>query len=324
MDRFTLERYRGCLVGLAVGDALGAPVEGMGREEIARRYGRVRELFSGGWLGLGAGEWTDDTAMMLCIARSIVEKGRFDPEDIALKFLGWFRAGALGIGRTTWVALEALRGGAPWQDAGRIAHQRLGGLSAGNGSIMRCAPIALLDAKNHERLIKESIDSSLITHWDPRACWGAVALNLAITQLLYRDKATLIDKVVTKIKQPDVRGALEKVEKMRMADLVPSGFVLDTLQAALWCFLNTSSFEDALVSAVNLGGDTDTIGAVCGALSGAWYGLEKIPSRWQQPLVGRLEVIELATKIYELAQSTSSARGASGKSESGHRAESSR
>ena len=296
-----IERFRGCLVGLALGDALGAPVEGMGREEIERRYGRVRELFGGGWLGLGPGEWTDDTAMMLCIARSIVGKGRFDPEDIALKFLGWFRAGALGIGRTTWVALEALRGGASWQDAGQIAHQRLGGLSAGNGSIMRCAPIALLDAKNHERLIKDSIASSLITHWDPRACWGAAALNLAIAQLLYEDRGVLLDKIVGKIEQPEVRQAVAKVEVMRMEDVVPSGFVLDTLQAALWCFLNTSSFEDALVSAVNLGGDTDTIGAVCGALSGAWYGLEKIPSRWQQPLAGRGEIIELATKIYELA-----------------------
>jgi ADP-ribosyl-[dinitrogen reductase] hydrolase len=90
---------------------------------------------------------------------------------------------------------------------------------------------------------------------------------------------------------------------MGMEDLVPSGFVLDTLQAAMWCFLNTDSFEDAVVYAVNLGGDTDTIGAVCGALAGAWYGLEQIPSRWQQPLDGRQEIIELATGIYGLAQS---------------------
>ena len=284
-----------------MGDALGAPVEGMWREDIERQYGRVTEFFSGGWLGLRPGEWTDDTAMMLCIARSIVEKGRFDPEDVAQKFLGWFQAGALGIGRTTWVALEALSRGASWQDVGRIAHHRLGGLSAGNGSVMRCAPIGLLDAKNHERLIEDSIASSLITHWDPKACWGAVALNLAISQLLCEDRSGLLDKIVGKIEQPEVREAVAKVEIMRMEDLVPSGFVLDTLQAATWCFLNTSSFEDALVAAVNLGGDTDTIGAVCGALSGACYGLGEIPLRWQQPLAGRLEIIELAERIHELA-----------------------
>jgi len=305
LNSFTLERFRGCLVGVAVGDALGAPVEGMGREEIARRYGRVQDLFGGGWLGLGPGEWTDDTAMMLCIARSIVEKGRFDPEDVAKKFLGWFRAGALGIGRTTWVALDALGGGASWREAGRIAHERLGGLSAGNGSIMRCAPIALLNANNAERLIGDSIDSSLITHWDPRACWGAAALNLAIAQLLCGGREALLERLLGRVEQPEVRESVAWAGGMRMEDLVPSGFVLDTLQAAIWCFMNTDSFEDAVVSAVNLGGDTDTIGAVCGALAGAWYGLDQILSRWQEPLDGRLEIIELATEIYRLAQSRS-------------------
>ena len=293
-------------MGLAVGDALGAPAEGMTRDEIERRYGRVTELLGGGWLGLGAGEWTDDTAMMLCIARSIVEKGRFDPQDVALKFLGWFRAGALGIGRTTWVALDALSTGASWQDAGRIAHERLGGLSTGNGSIMRCAPIGLLDFKDPQRLIRDSINSSLITHSDPLACWGAAALNLAISKLLCDDRDGLIDNILDKIEQPEVRQALEKVEEME--DVVPSGFVLDTLQAALWCFLNTSSLEDALVAAVNLGGDTDTIGAVCGALAGACYGLGEIPLRWQQKLAGRVEIIELAERIYELAQGEASSR----------------
>lgn len=305
MDSFTLERFRGCLVGVAVGDALGAPVEGVGREEIARRYGRVQDLFSGGWLGLGLGEWTDDTAMMLCIARSIVEKGHFDPEDVAQKFLGWFRAGALGIGRTTWVTLDALGGGATWREAGRIAHDRLGGLSAGNGSIMRCAPIALLDANDTERLIKDSIESSLITHWDPRACWGTVALNMAIAQLLCGGREALLERLLGSVEQPEVRDSVARVAGMRMEDLVPSGFVLDTLQAAMWCFMNTDSFEDAVVSAVNLGGDTDTVGAVCGALAGAWYGLERIPSRWQQPLKGREEIIELATGVYRLAQARS-------------------
>ena len=290
------------MVGLAVGDALGAQVEGMWPEEIQRRYGRVTELLGGGWLGLGPGEWTDDTAMMLCIARSIVEKGRFDPDDVALKFLAWFEAGALGIGRTTYVALDALTRGASWRDAGRIAHDRLGGMSAGNGSIMRCAPIALLDGKDPERLIRDSIDSSLITHWDPRACWGAAALNLAISQIIYEGRDGLVERVIDRIDNADVRQAMAGVAGMRREDIVPSGFVLDTLQAALWCFLNTSSFEDALVAAVNMGGDADTIGAVCGALAGACYGLEEMPKRWQQPLAGRLEIVELAERIYELAQ----------------------
>jgi ADP-ribosyl-[dinitrogen reductase] hydrolase len=169
-----VSRFRGCLVGLGVGDALGAPVEGMSRLEIKRRYGRVAEMLGGGWHGLPPGGYTDDTAVMLCIARSIVDRGCFDPEDVADKFLRWFNAGPVGIGRTTWIALSEMKRGASWREAGRIAHGRLGGLSAGNGSIMRCAPIALLHFNDYEMLVKDSIESSILTHWDPQACWGAV------------------------------------------------------------------------------------------------------------------------------------------------------
>ncbi len=297
-----LDRFQGCLLGLAVGDCLGAPVEGLDKWQIERRYGRLTEMLGGGWLSLDRGEHTDDTAMMLCIARSIVEKGGFDPEDVASKFLDWFNAGPVGIGRTTWIALGEIKSGASWKEAGRIAHQRLGGLSAGNGSIMRCAPIGLLHLRRPERLISDSIDSSLITHWDPQARWGTVAVNLAIAQLLQGRKDDLLKNIEGKIEQIEVREAAARVESMKIEELETSAYVLDTLQAALWCFLNTSSFEEALVTAVNLGGDADTTGAVCGALSGAYYGLEAIPERWKQPLKVRDEVCHLASRIYELAE----------------------
>ncbi|MEE8471477.1 MAG: ADP-ribosylglycohydrolase family protein [Dehalococcoidia bacterium] len=303
-EGFLESRFQGCLVGLAVGDSLGAPMEGMSRVGIEGRYGRVTEMLGGGWHGLEPGGCTDDTAMMLCIARSIVEKGHFDPQDVAAKFLHWFDAGPIGIGRTTWVALSEMKGGASWEEAGKIAHQRLGGMSAGNGSVMRCGPIGLLDFDNHERLVEDSIGSSRITHWDPQACWGAVAVNLAIAEILRGEKDDLLSRVGRKVAQTEVMDAVHGVARLKVLDLEPSAYVLDTLQAALWCFLNTSSFEDALVTAVNLGGDTDTVGAVCGALAGAGYGLEAIPQRWQDPLQGRGEILWLAKKIYELAVST--------------------
>ncbi len=297
-----LDRFQGCLVGLAMGNALGAPVEGMGASEIEQQHGRVTELIGGGWLGLEPGAWTDDTAMMLCIARSIVEKERFDPQDTAEKFFQWYDTNPPGIGQTTWLAMEAFGDGATWNDAGRIAHARLGGLSAGNGSIMRCAPIALLDGRDTERLTRDSIDSSLITHFDPRACWAAVALNLAISHLVYHGNEGLVEAISGGIDQPDVRKAVAAVPQMKPEDVVPSAFVLDTLQAALWSFLNTTSFEDALVTAVNLGGDADTVAAVCGSMAGAHYGLEAVPSRWVERLAGRSEIVELAAKIHKLAQ----------------------
>lgn len=299
-----IDRFQGCLIGLAVGDSLGAPIEGISRTEIRLRYGQVTEMLGGGWLGLKPGEYTDDTAMMLCIARSIVERGGFVPEDVASRFLDWFHAGAIGIGRTTWLALDELAKGASWREAGRRAHDRLGGLSAGNGSIMRCAPIGLLRLKDVDRLIEDSIESSLITHWDAKACWGAAAINSALSQLVNGKRESLIFQLVAQIEEPEVKRAVAEVAELKIEQLRTSAYVLDTLQAALWCFLNSASFEEAVIAGVNLGGDTDTIGAVTGALAGAYWGLSQIPNRWLDVLKDKDEIIRLANGIYELAQAS--------------------
>lgn len=293
-------QFEGCLVGLAVGDALGAPVEGMSKAEIEQSYGRVTEMLGGGWHGLAPGAYTDDAAMMLCIVRSIVARGFFDPEDVALRFVEWFDAGPIGIGRTTWIALSEMKRGAHWTEASKITHEKLGGKSAGNGSIMRCAPIGLLHVHRRDRLIRDSIDSSILTHWDPLACWGAVAVNAAIAEILSGQREGLLSGLTQAIEQPEVMKAVDEVARMESYHDEPSAFVLDTLQAALWCFLNTSSFEEALTTAVNLGGDTDTVGAVCGALAGAHYGAAAIPQRWLGPLQDREEIRSLAREIHEL------------------------
>lgn len=295
-----ISKFQGCLIGLAVGDALGAPVEGMARAQIERKYGKVNRMLGGGWHALPPGGYTDDTAMMLCIARSIVQKRIFDPDDVASKFLRWFNGDPIGIGRTTWIALSEIKAGAAWNEAGKIAHEKLDGKSAGNGSIMRCAPIGLLHFKNYDKLVRDSIDSSIITHWDPQAGWGCVAVNLAIAELLFDRKDDLLSKIGENIDQPEVKRTITRVGKIESLRREPSAYVLDTLQAAFWCFLNTASFEDAVVTAVNLGGDTDTVGAVCGALAGAYYGFEAIPERWHEVLQDRDEILELGQKIYEL------------------------
>lgn len=293
------ERFQGCLLALAVGDALGAPVEGLGAAEIARSYGRVTGLVGGG--GWAPGEYTDDTSMMLAIARSIAARGRFDPEDVAEGFVEWFETGAKGIGRTTYVALNELQYGVPWRQAGLNAHRLLREMSAGNGSLMRCAPIALLHYQDRERLVRDSLDSSIITHWDPRAGWGAVALNLAISRLVLGSGEGLLEAVAAGVEEAEVAAAVRGVAGMGEGDLVPSAFVLDTLRCALWCFLNTDSLEDALVRAVNLGGDADTTGAVTGALAGAYYGAGAIPARWQQGLKDAGDIAAVASRIYDIA-----------------------
>lgn len=297
-----MERFQGSLVGLAVGDALGAPVEGWSHEDIVAAYGKVTEFMPSQRLGIGPGEHTDDTAMMLCIARGIAANGCFDPEDVASRFLAWYLDEPIGIGRTTWVALGELQRGASWREAGYKAHQKLGGMSAGNGSIMRCAPIGLLDYKNSDLLIQDSMNSSLITHWDPKAQWGAAAINLSIAHLLQgHKKEDLLHRVSQKVAEDRVKEALLAVENVEPSQVWSGAFVLSTLQIALWCFLNKPSFEQAIEEAVNLGGDTDTNAAVCGALAGAYYGISQIPTRWLSGLKAREEIIRLATTIHGLA-----------------------
>jgi ADP-ribosyl-[dinitrogen reductase] hydrolase len=300
-----LDRCQGVLLGLAVGDALGAPLEFKSAEEILRAYGGpVRDMLGGGFLGWQLGEWTDDTAMAVCIAESILSQGRFDPADVAERFLRWFHSGPRDVGNTISVAMRALASGERWDRAGRWAHDQLGGRSAGNGAIMRCAPIALLEYHHPERLIEDSINSALITHWDERARYGAAALNLAIAALIQEEPPEVALRTAAdgvRAACPEVAGLFETAGAGERADLCPSGFSNDTLRLALWCFARTVSFEEALIAAVNLGGDADTGGVVCGALAGARYGLAAIPARWLAPLHERERLLRLAVQIARLA-----------------------
>jgi ADP-ribosyl-[dinitrogen reductase] hydrolase len=300
-----LDRCQGVLLGLAVGDALGAPLEFKAADEILRDYGApVRDMLGGGFLGWELGEWTDDTAMAVCIAESILSQGYFEPVDVAERFLHWFQAGPRDVGNTISIAMRALASGERWDRAGRRAHEQLGGRSAGNGAIMRCAPIALLDYRAPDRLIEDSLNSALITHWDERARYGAAALNLAIAALIQEEPpAAALRRASEGVRAacPEVAALFETAGAGERADLRPSGFSNDTLRLALWCFTRTDSFEEALIAAVNLGGDADTGGVVCGALAGAHYGLAAIPARWLAPLRERERLLRLAMQVARLA-----------------------
>ena len=299
-----LDRFQGCLVGLAVGDALGGPLEFMGAGEIVAQYGGpVRQMVGGGWLRLRPGEYTDDTQMTLCIAESIVEKGAFDMDDVARRFVAWYDSQPKDIGNITRLALAELKRGVPWQEAGRVAHRRAGGRSAGNGSIMRCAPVALYRWRDYHRLIADSVDSSRVTHWDDLACYGAATLNLIVAELLQGRRRDAVGVAIETLSglAPAVTQRLAGVERKSLADLKPAGFVLDTLEAAVWCWWHAGSFEEALVTAINLGGDADTIGAVCGVLAGADFGLAGIPPRWLDTLEGRAHLAYLAEELYRLS-----------------------
>lgn len=294
------DRYRGCLLGLAAGDALGAPVEFINRDEIALRYGLVREMLGGGWLDTKPGEYTDDTQMTLAITRSIAELGRIAPADIGTRFVQWMESMPKDIGNTTLQSLGYLAAGMPWDEAGARTAARKGDSGAGNGSIMRTAPIGLACRNDLEALIRQSIDISRITHADPRCCWSCVALCQAIAALL-GDTDDVLAAATVGIEEPEVVATLEKAATIGRADVRSGGYVLHTLGAAFWAFVNHDSFEDVVVAAVNLGGDADSSGAVAGALAGACYGASAIPERWLAVLQSRQELTDLADRLLELS-----------------------
>lgn len=299
------DRYRGVLVGSAAGDALGATVEFMDRDEIRRRYGAHTEIIGGGWLDLPAGEVTDDTQMALCIAESLAELGAFDPGDIAARFVDWYYSDPPDIGNTTRLALEYLAGGLPWHEAGLRTHERMRPRDASNGSIMRCAPVALFARGDADALAQHSADSSRITHANPLAVDACVALNAAIAALLDDPACDPIEAALDAASEPDVRAALEATPGHGAEPDDAGGYVLATLQSAFWAVTRHDTFEDAIVAAVNLGQDADTTGAVAGALAGAKWGHQAVPARWRDALLPHDELQTLADRLLELSLSRS-------------------
>jgi ADP-ribosyl-[dinitrogen reductase] hydrolase len=291
------DRFRGCLLGLAVGDALGAPLEFLDAGKIKKQHGRVTEMIGGGWLHLAPGEYTDDTQMTLCIAESLAEKNAFDPDDIAARFVQWMESNPPDVGNHTRSVLERIAGGTDWRSASQSV-QRAAPSSAGNGSVMRCAPVALWDWNDASARIEHSRVQSEITHAHQECQWSCAVINTFIVKLMQtgvRDVA--LDRAIEECRDAPghIRKRVSVAAGKSVGDLNPTGYVLDTVDCAVWAFMNTGNFEDAVLDAIHLGGDADSIGAVCGALAGAFYGEHGIPVRWLEKLQNRERIAELAT-----------------------------
>jgi ADP-ribosyl-[dinitrogen reductase] hydrolase len=295
------DRYQGVLVGIAVGDALGATVEFMSRAEVRERYGVHREIIGGGWLGLPPGEVTDDTQMALCIARSIAAQGGFQPADVAAHFVAWYRSNPPDIGNTTRRSLEYLAAGLAWDVAGQRTHRELRPRDASNGSLMRCAPVALYTRRDAAANVRHSADSSRITHANPSAIDACVAFNAAIAALLDDPDADFLAAAIEVATTTEVQAALHQAPLADPEHLDAGGHVLSTLRAAVWAVTAHDDFEEAVVAAVNLGQDADTTGAVAGALAGARWGVENIPNRWRNLLLGHDELVALSDRLLELS-----------------------
>lgn len=293
------DRARGCLIGLACGDALGGPVEFIDRAEIAARYpDGLRDFVGGGWLNLSPGEITDDTQMTLAVARSLTQDG-LDLDLLSAEFLAWYRSNPKDIGNTTRAALALLNAGIAPDEAGERVRLEMGDRGAGNGSVMRCAPLAIRFRNDPVRLVAASLASARITHADRRCAWGAVAINQAIAHLLNGGGTdSVLEAAIARVEDPDVCATVLAAPD-RPRDAVKSGgFVLDTVGSALWCLFNSDGFEEAVVAAVGLGADADTTAAVTGALAGAAYGQSAIPERWRTTVQHRDQIDALAIRLY--------------------------
>ncbi|MEW5945546.1 MAG: ADP-ribosylglycohydrolase family protein [bacterium] len=312
MKRLPLERFEGCLLGLAVGDALGMPFEGWRPNWIRRREGgAVRDFRAAPRRGLREGMWTDDTKMALHLAESIVGSGgRVVPEDVAHGYVAWFDSGDLrGIGGATFESIMRLKSGAPWERSGKT-----GAYAAGNGTAMRCAPIGLINCLSLERLREDARNDAIITHSNDEAVAGSRAVCYIVAlgvRAARKPSPALIDAAVEFIGDCTLAGRLRTAKTLleqntptpaALEKLGTSGYVVETVASALFTFLKTpSDFETTVAEAVSAGGDTDTTAAVAGAISGAWNGAARIPRRWLDNLEAADYIRALAAKIHAAA-----------------------
>jgi len=288
------DRFRGCLLGLAVGDALGTTVE-------FRRRGTfepLTDVVGGGPFRLEAGEWTDDTSMALCLASSLLEQGGFDARDQMERYCRWRDDGYLAsngrcfdIGSTVAAALARFRRtGDPLAGAEDPS-------SAGNGCIMRLAPVPMFYFPDEAAAVRYAAESSRTTH-GAAECLDACRLlaGMICRALGARPKEAVLLGAVDGFDGTAQIVAIARGDYLRMgeADVRGTGYVVDSLRAAAWCFAHTDSYEAAVLRAANLGDDADTTAAVCGQLAGAFYGERGIPERWLAKLAMRDEIAALA------------------------------
>ncbi|MFB6360697.1 MAG: ADP-ribosylglycohydrolase family protein [Halobacteriales archaeon] len=294
------------LFGLACGDALGRPVEFKSSEWITEHHGTLDEMVGDGSHRQPAGTITDDTQQALRIARSLVENRAFDPDDIAERLVEWYLDDPFDIGMMTAEVLGAIDRGYSWGDASRMIYSRKReGHNAGNGSAMRVAPLAVAYLHAPDRLIEVSRTASEITHYDLRCQYGCAILNFTIANCIKGHEDPLGDAIERMPADcPDeLISALEPVpDRIDESELDNGGFVVTTLQAALYHGLTASDAETAIVNAVNMGMDTDTIGAITGAIAGARHGIDSIPERWVKGLQGtdEYELDVLSNQLFNL------------------------
>lgn len=288
-------------VGLAIGDTLGMPLEFKQRGS----FEPIQTLKAGGPFDLPLGYWTDDTSMALCLADSILDKQGYDSYDVMKRYANWSDNGyrsSTGVCFDIGNQVSSAIGN--YKLSPEIATSELRTSSAGNGCIMRLAPvvIASIAADNGlEVTMHLAAISGRETHYSVLAEEAtALFAGLLFNAVKASTKDEVIQFEVSSMLNAHLLTVLQSASQKTESQLKPTGFVIDTLEVAVWAFMTTDNFKDGALKAVNLGGDSDTIGAVYGQLAGAYYGLTGIPQEWLDQLHERKEMEQLAIQLSAL------------------------
>ena len=304
----TIQSVSGIL-GLCIGDALGVPVEFTSRAERAKSP--VTSMLGYGTWDVPAGTFSDDSSLTFCLAECLCKE--FSLDDIAQSFWRWYHEGfwtasgeVFDIGNTTFLAIADFKRGVPPLKAGGTSEN-----SNGNGSLMRILPMAYCYQKlDFPELITRTHQVSCITHAHIRSQMACgIYTSIAISLLEGKKLQAAYEKGLERIKpiysQPEYSTEISHFNKifsgqigqLSIDEIQSSGYVIHTLEASLWCLLNSSSYSEAVLKAVNLGGDTDTTAAVTGGLAGIYYGIENIPKQWIEQIARKQDIIDLAARF---------------------------
>ena len=302
----TLSRYEGALVGLAVGDAVGTTLE----FKRPGRFEPITDMLGGGPFNLEPGQWTDDTSMALCLAKSLVECNGFDPNDQMNRYIRWYKEGYLSsngqcfdIGITVSNALNL------FQETGDPLLGSTNPNMAGNGSLMRLAPVPLYYAEDSIRAITFCAKSSQTTH-GAKACIDACRYfgGLIVGALQDKTKEEILADSFSPIAElwesDPLCDEISEIAKGSFKDKSPpdiqgSGYVVKSLEAALWAFYQSNDFKQGCLMAANLGDDADTTAAIYGQIAGAYYGIDGIPISWRERIVFSTVIHNMASDLYE-------------------------
>ena len=297
-DVEALDKAKGLLMGLAVGDAVGTTLEFQARDSS-----HIYDMVGGGPFNLKTGEWTDDTSMALCLAETYIEKNCCDMDFFREKLISWYKTGhnssngvCFDIGNTTRYALEqVIKHGPDW--LGNNSPE-----TAGNAALIRHAPVAIFRRKSFIDGWRDASIQSMSTHCAPESIDCCQYINVILHYLLNgfgKNEAFSPHKIPFLVRVLIINAG-EYKEKHR-DQIRSSGYVIDTLEAALWAVWHTDNFKDAILLAANLADDADSVAATAGQLAGALYGLSGIPAEWVDKIVDKDRILSMAEELFHLA-----------------------